>query len=514
MAFWSLGIIAAPILGPTLGGWITDTWTWRWVFFINLPVGILSLLLISQYVVDPHYLRRRSLGVDAWGIGMLAVGMGALQIMLDKGQEKDWFGSNLICILSVIALVCLAAFVFRELRAKDPIVHFGLLRSRTFASGVTLATMMGFILYGSLVLLPLFMQTLLGWTATTAGIWNSPRGIGTALCMPLVAFMLGRGWAARRLLIVGFAVSGICFFGYSRMTLPVCTVSGDMVTLLKTGVCSITASQTGDIYHAGAIPMVQSFHVTSGTTPQTITFGALPNQPYGAAPFTVSATASSGLTVSFASTTVTTCTVTGDTVTLLAPGRCAIKASQPGSATYAAATPVAQAFTITKLAQTISFATLPNEPINTPPFTVAATASSGLPVSFASTTLTTCTVSGNTVTLIVGGRCAIKATQAGNSIYAAATPVVQAFTITKLAQTISFAPLPNVPLSTLPFTVTATASSGLAVSFASTTPTICTVSGNTVTLVAAGRCAIKATQTGNATYAAATPVVQGFQVTP
>jgi len=219
MAFWSLGIIAAPILGPTLGGWITDTWTWRWVFFINLPVGILSLLLISQYVVDPHYLRRRSLGVDAWGIGMLAVGMGALQIMLDKGQEKDWFGSNLIRTLSVIALVSLAAFVFRELRAKDPIVHFGLLRSRTFASGVALATMMGFILYGSLVLLPLFMQTLLGWTATTAGIWNSPRGIGTALCMPLVGYLLGKGWDARWMLIFAFALAGLCFFGYARMTL-------------------------------------------------------------------------------------------------------------------------------------------------------------------------------------------------------------------------------------------------------------------------------------------------------
>jgi DHA2 family multidrug resistance protein len=219
MAFWSLGIIAAPILGPTLGGWITDTWTWRWVFFINLPVGILSLLLISQFIYDPPYLRRRTMGVDAWGIGMLAVGMGALQIMLDKGQEKDWFGSILIRALCVVALVCLAAFVLRELRAKDPIVHFSLMRSRTFASGIVLVTIMGFVLYGSLVLLPLFMQTLLGWTATTAGIWNSPRGVGTALCMPLVAFLLGRGWDARRLLIVGFAVSGLCFFGYSRMTL-------------------------------------------------------------------------------------------------------------------------------------------------------------------------------------------------------------------------------------------------------------------------------------------------------
>ena len=219
MAFWSLGIIAAPIMGPTLGGWITDTWTWRWVFFINLPVGILSLILISQYVVDPHYLRRRSLGVDAWGIGMLAVGMGALQIMLDKGQEKDWFGSILIRTLCVVAVVCLAAFVLRELRAKDPIVHFKLMHSRTFASGIVLVTIMGFVLYGSLVLLPLFMQTLLGWTATTAGIWNSPRGIGTALCMPLMAFLLGRGWDARRLLILGFGITGFCFFGYARMTL-------------------------------------------------------------------------------------------------------------------------------------------------------------------------------------------------------------------------------------------------------------------------------------------------------
>jgi DHA2 family multidrug resistance protein len=219
MAFWSLGIIAAPILGPTLGGWITDTWSWRWVFFINLPVGVLSLLLISQYVSDPHYLRRRSFGADAWGIGMLAVGMGALQIMLDKGQELDWFGSSLIRVLCAVALVCLTAFVLRELTARDPIVHFSLLRSRTFATGIALATVMGFVLYGSLVLLPLFMQTLLGWTATTAGIWNSPRGVGTALCMPVVGYLLGKGWDARRLLIFAFALAGLCFFGYARMTL-------------------------------------------------------------------------------------------------------------------------------------------------------------------------------------------------------------------------------------------------------------------------------------------------------
>jgi MFS transporter, DHA2 family, multidrug resistance protein len=219
MAMWSLGIIAAPIMGPTLGGWITDTWSWRWVFFINLPVGILSIMLISAYVYDPHYLRRRKLGVDAWGIGMLTVGMGALQVMLDKGQEKDWFESSMIRALCVVAVVCLAAFVLRELTAKDPIVHFKLMRSRTFSAGIVLATVMGFVLYGSLVLIPLFMQTLLGWSATTAGFWNSPRGIGTALCMPVVTYLLGKGWVERWLLMMGFFVAGMSFFGYARMTL-------------------------------------------------------------------------------------------------------------------------------------------------------------------------------------------------------------------------------------------------------------------------------------------------------
>jgi DHA2 family multidrug resistance protein len=219
MAFWSLGIIAAPIFGPTLGGFITDTWTWRWVFFINLPVGILSLVLISQYVFDPPYLRRESLRFDAWGMSMLAVGMGSLQILLDKGQELDWFGSNLIRTLFVSSLVCLTVFVLRELSAKNPVVHFSLLRSRTFASGTVQVTILGFVLFGSVVLLPLFMQTLLGWTATTAGIWNSPRGVGTALCMPLVAWLLGKGWDARRMLVFGFLAAGVTFFGYARMTL-------------------------------------------------------------------------------------------------------------------------------------------------------------------------------------------------------------------------------------------------------------------------------------------------------
>ena len=219
MAFWSLGIIAAPILGPTLGGYLTDNYTWRWVFYINLPIGIFSLVMLSLFLSDPPYIRRQSSRVDWWGLGMLALGIGALQIMLDKGQEADWFGSDFITTLAITAAVMLTAFVIWELYVPDPLVHFRLFTDRTFAAGILLVTVLGFVLYGSLVLLPLFMQTLLGWTAVTAGIWTSPRGIGTALCMPLVGYLLGKGWDGRKMLAFGFFLTSFAFFGYSHMNL-------------------------------------------------------------------------------------------------------------------------------------------------------------------------------------------------------------------------------------------------------------------------------------------------------
>src|SRR5581483_8254323 len=151
MAFWGMGIIAAPILGPTLGGWITESYSWRWVFYINLPVGILSFLMIYLYVSDPPYLRR-SRGADAIGLGLMALGIASFQIVLDKGQEEDWFGSRLITVLAVTAAITLVLFVIRELRSPEPLVDFRLFRFRTFSAGVAVATMLGFVLYGSLVL--------------------------------------------------------------------------------------------------------------------------------------------------------------------------------------------------------------------------------------------------------------------------------------------------------------------------------------------------------------------------
>ena len=302
----------------------------------------------------------------------------------------------------------------------------------------------------------------------------------------------------------GLAVS------FASTTPALCTVSGATVTLLDFGTCTIQATQAGNANYFAATPVNQSFQVTQDG--QTITFGALSNQALSTAPFTLSATGSSGLAVSFASTTPAVCTVSGATMTLVAAGTCTIQATQAGNANYAAATPVNQSFQVTQGSQTIAFGALSNQALSTAPFTLSATDSSGLAVSFASTTPAVCTVSGATMTLVAAGTCTIQATQPGNSNYGAATPVNQSFQVTPESQTVTFGALSNQTLGTAPFTLSATDSSGLAVSFASTTPTLCTVSGKTVTLVAAGTCTVQATQTGNTNYGAATPVNQSFQI--
>src|SRR5213596_944406 len=150
MGFWGLGIVVAPILGPVIGGWLTDTYSWRWVFYINIPVGIVSLVMTRLYVFDPPYIERKSDKVDYWGIGLLAVGVGALQFLLDKGQEEDWFSSDLMRVLLVLAVVGLVAFVARELTTEHPVVDLHVFKERTYSAGVFLMTVLGFVLYGSL----------------------------------------------------------------------------------------------------------------------------------------------------------------------------------------------------------------------------------------------------------------------------------------------------------------------------------------------------------------------------
>ncbi|HEY7854882.1 MAG TPA: DHA2 family efflux MFS transporter permease subunit [Terriglobales bacterium] len=219
MAFWGLGIVVAPILGPTLGGYLTDAYSWRWVFYINLPIGILSILMTRTFIKDPSYIKPQGGKIDFWGFGMLAVGISALQIVLDKGQEADWFGSNYIVVLCVITLIALTAFVVRELRVKDPIVHLRVFKSRTYATGVFLMTLLGFVLYGSLVLLPIFLQTLLGYSAVSAGLWTSPRGIGAIIFMPITGLLLSRKWDPRILLALGLLTGSWSLLAFSHFNL-------------------------------------------------------------------------------------------------------------------------------------------------------------------------------------------------------------------------------------------------------------------------------------------------------
>ena len=207
MGFWGLGIVVAPILGPVLGGWLTDSYSWRWVFYINIPVGIASIVMTKLFIFDPPYLRQENRSIDYWGIGMLAVGIGALQIVLDKGQEEDWFSSHMITTLAIISAVTLIALIVHELRTDNPVVDLRVFKARSYAVGVFLMTVVGFVLYGSMVLLPIMLQTLLGYPPLQAGIAMAPRGIGSFFMMPLTGLMTGR-FDPRKLLSTGLIVGG------------------------------------------------------------------------------------------------------------------------------------------------------------------------------------------------------------------------------------------------------------------------------------------------------------------
>jgi DHA2 family multidrug resistance protein len=218
MAFWALGIVVAPILGPVLGGWLTDSYSWRWVFYINIPVGIASIVMTKLYIFDPPYLRAESRRVDYWGIGMLAVGIGALQFVLDKGQEDDWFSSPVILTLSIIAAVTLVSLVIHLLTTDDPVVDLRVFKERSYAVGVFLMSVVGFVLYGSMVLLPVMLQTLLGYPPLQAGIAMAPRGIGSFFMMPITGLMTGR-FDARKLLAAGLFVGGLTLLWLSVLNL-------------------------------------------------------------------------------------------------------------------------------------------------------------------------------------------------------------------------------------------------------------------------------------------------------
>ena len=218
MGFWGLGIVVAPMLGPVLGGWLTDSHSWRWVFYINVPIGIASIAMTQLFIFDPHYIRRASQRIDYWGIGMLTVGIAALQIVLDKGQEKDWFGTDWITAVAILAGVTLLAFLIYELHIKDPVVNLRVFTNRTYSTGVFLMSLLGVGLYGTTVLIPLILQTLLGYPAIRAGIAMAPRGLGSFIAMPVAGIIMTK-LDPRKMLTVGLIVCGFTLFQFSRLSL-------------------------------------------------------------------------------------------------------------------------------------------------------------------------------------------------------------------------------------------------------------------------------------------------------
>ena len=293
----------------------------------------------------------------------------------------------------------------------------------------------------------------------------------------------------------------------SSTTTGICTVSGTTITGVAAGICSITAKQAGNANYNAAMAVTQS--ITIGKSKQVITFGAVPTVSVKGTG-TVSATATSGLAASLTSTTPGICTVSGTIVTGVTAGICSITATQAGNINYNAATAVTQSITIGKSNQTLTFGAAPTVAVKGTG-TVSATSTSGLAASLTATTPGICTVSGTTITGVTAGTCAITAKQAGNANYNAATAVTQSITIGKSNQTLTFGAAPTIAVKGTG-TVSAPSTSGLAASFTSTTPGICTVSGTIVTGVTAGTCAITAKQAGNANYNAATTVAQTITI--
>ena len=223
MAIYGLGVVVAPIIGPTLGGWITDNYSWRWIFYINLPVGILAILMANMFVEDPPYIRNRKPGrIDYIGFGLMAVGLAALQLVLDKGQEEDWFASNWILLVTILAVSATIAFIVWELKAKEPIVNLRVFNNRNFAVGTLLIASVGIVLYGSTALLPLFLQTLLGYPAVQSGMAVSPRGFGSVLSMLIVGRLIGK-IDGRFLIMFGFAVLAFSTNMYAGLNLQIAT---------------------------------------------------------------------------------------------------------------------------------------------------------------------------------------------------------------------------------------------------------------------------------------------------
>jgi MFS transporter, DHA2 family, multidrug resistance protein len=220
MGLYGLGIVVAPALGPTLGGWLTDQYSWPWIFYVNVPIGILNVFLVHQFIQDPPYLVRDKGRIDWGGLALLTLGVGSLQLMLEKGESRDWFQSNFIALLAAVSAVSLIAFVWQELRERRPAVSLRLLKDPSLASATALGGVLGMGLYGSLFLLPLFLQRILGYPAMTSGEALIPRSLAMAVIMPVSGRFYNR-LGPKVFVCAGLLVSSYSFWELSRLTLDV-----------------------------------------------------------------------------------------------------------------------------------------------------------------------------------------------------------------------------------------------------------------------------------------------------
>jgi DHA2 family multidrug resistance protein len=221
MAAYGLGIVVAPVLGPTLGGWLTDTFSWRYAFYINIPVGILAVVMISRFIYDPPYIKNAKVGpFDNLGFGLLIVWTGCLQIVLDKGQEDDWFGAVWVR-WAVAALVCgLIGWIWHSWTHPGGLVDLHILKNRNFRTGCFLIALLGMCIYITIAILPLYYQEVLGYTAFTAGLVVGPRGIGSFIGSPIIGF-LGSRIDPRKLLTAGFLGFGVCSLVFGTVNLSI-----------------------------------------------------------------------------------------------------------------------------------------------------------------------------------------------------------------------------------------------------------------------------------------------------
>ncbi len=195
-AMYGLAVVVAPTIGPWLGGWITDNFSWRWIFYVNVPVGLISLVLTNFLVSDPPYMKKASLKagfrIDYIGIGLISLGLGSMQIVLDKGQREDWFSSKFIVVFFLLMLVGIVAGILWELRQKEPVIDLRMLKERNFAVATGAMFFLGFVLYSSTVLIPQFLQQLLGYTAQLSGMALSPGGAVIMCMMPIVGILVSK----------------------------------------------------------------------------------------------------------------------------------------------------------------------------------------------------------------------------------------------------------------------------------------------------------------------------------